>query len=317
MILDYSAACGVLGGLRRRSLKESDIEQFKEKDAAFLKESLRKYLEEDYPPQDRTDYLERALYVSHLKKTVKLLRFLDVSVSGVLKALLLEFDILNLKLLMRRIKLKKDVSSDMFYWGYPYLVFKNRTPDSFEEIEDLERYLKREPWTRDIFIKALKDLNFYKDIYHFDICLDREYLKLLQKESLKIERTSSLLIQYFIAVKSLIYALRLKFFQERDLEEIISGLCISPFFDEGFFSKVLNAPSLKEGLYLVEKNPIFLKFKAELSSNFEEDLRNIFYSRFLRKRGGNVFSLHPYLVFYLSQRYIIEKMIFIINSTLK
>jgi len=317
MILDYSAACGVLGGLKRRSLKESDIEQFKEKEAGFLKESLKKYLRDDYPPQDRADYLERALYSSHIKKIVKLLRFLDASVSGVLKALLLEFDILNLKLLMRQIKLGKVISSDMFYWGYPYLAFKSKDPTSFKEIEDLKKYLKRDPLIRSFFIRALKDLDFYKDIYHFDICLDREYLKLLQKESLKIDRKSSSLIQYFIAIKSLMYALRLKFFQRRDFDEILSTVCVSPFFDKEFLSKMLNAVSLEEALSFIEASRIFLKFKAELSSDFEEDLENIFYSQFLQKQGGDIFTLHPYLVFYLRQNYLVEKMIFIINNTFK
>ncbi len=317
MLLDYSAACGVLGGLKRRSFKESDLEQFKEKGPDFLRESLKNYLKEDYPHQDGVDYLERALYVSHIKKTVKLLRFLDASVSGVLKALLLEFDILNLKLLMRRIKLGKDAGADMFYWGYPYLVFKSKSPASFKEIEDLNKYLKKEPLIRGVFIKALKDLDFYKDIYHFDICLDREYFKLLQKESLKIDGKSSLLLQYFIAIKSLMYALRLKFFQGIDSDGIRSAVCTPPFFDKEFLSKVLNAVSLEEALSLIETSRIFSKFKAELSSDFEEDLENIFYRRFLKKRGFDIFTLHPYLAFYLSQRYLVEKMIFIINNTFK
>lgn len=314
---DYAAAWGVLGGLKRRSFRESDLEEFKGKDPGFLKEVLKNYLEDDYPPREDIEYLERALYISHIKKTIKLLRFLALSVSKVLRILLLEFDILNLKLLIRSIILEINVSSDMFYWGYPYLVFKSKDPASFKNIEDLKEYLKREPLIKGIFIKAIRDFEFYKDIYHFDICLDKEYFHLLQKESLKIDQASSLLLQYFVAVKSLIYGLRLKFFQERDFPQIQRAVCILPLFDKEFFSTVFKTSSLEEALRQLEESSVFSKFKMKLSTNFEEDLGGFFYHRFLKRRSFNIFTLFPYLSFYLRQRYLIEKMIFIINTTFK
>jgi len=313
MITDYSAACGLLGGLRRNSFKEGDLDKLGEKEPESLKDLLKAYLGEDYPSKDEVDSFERALYVSCIKKTVKLLKFLPPEARLVLKTLLSEFDILNLKLLIRQIMLHTDVEAQLFYWGFPYLAFKDTDPYAFKDIDALEQYLKKRPVIRGIFIKALSDLKFHKDIFYFDIRLDREYFNLLKNVSLGLDNNSTSLIQHFIAIRLLTYALRLKFFQGRSLQEIRPIMSAFSSFNDTSF---LNASSLEEAISNIEKSHIFIRFKEKLSLNFEEDLESIFYKQFLRKRGVNFFSVYPYLVFYLSQRYFIEKMIFIINSKL-
>lgn len=316
MILDYSAACGLLGGLRAKSLKDEYLDQLNEKSFSSLKDFLKDYLEEDYPEVDDILHLEKALYISLIKKTGKILRFLGRSPRESLKVFLWEFDLLNLRLLIRIIKFGLEASqySDMFYWGYPYLIFKDKNPLAFKEFGDLEKFLKKEPPLKKIFTKALRDLDFYKDIFYFDICLDREYLQLLKNLSLRLDKKSSLLTQYFIAIKSIIYALRLKFFQKRDSAQIQSFVWSLPLFNEKIFSEIMNVSSLENALSILEKSPLFLKFKAEVSLDFEKDMEDIFYRNFLEKRSIDFFTLHPYLSFYLKQRYLIEKMIFIMNS---
>ena len=316
MITDYSAACGLLGGLRRNSFKEDDLGKLEEKGPDFIKNLLKSYLGDDYPPKDEIHFLERALYVSCIRKTAKLLRFLAPEAREVLKALLSEFDILNLKLLIRRIKLGTDSGAEMFYWGFPYLAFKDIDPSIFKDIDNLGQYLKKSPFIREIFTKALGDLKFHKDIFYFDIRLDREYFNLLKNISLGLDRDSSVLIQNFISIRSLTFALRLKFFQGKDSNEIRSVLSAVSLSNNNILSHLLSASSLEDALSIIEKSFSFLRFKAKLSLDFEEDLTGIFYKQFLRRRGVNFFSLHPYLVFYLSQRYLIEKIIFIMNDRL-
>ncbi len=316
MITDYSAACGLLGGLRRNSFKEDDLSKLEGESPDFIKNLLKSCLGDDYPPKDEIDFLERALYVSCIKKTTKLLRFLAPEAREVLKALILEFDILNLKLLIRRIKLGTDSGAEMFYWGFPYLAFKDIDPSVFKDIDSLEQYLKKSPFIRGIFTKALGDLKFHKDIFYFDIRLDREYFNLLKNISLGLDRDSSLLIQNFISVRSLIYALRLKFFQGKDSNEIRSVLNIASISNNDILSHLLSASSLEDALSVIEKRFPFLKFREKLSLDFEEDLTGVFYEQFLKRRGVNFFSMRPYLTFYLSQRYLIERIIFIMNNRL-
>jgi len=315
MIFDYTAACGLLGGLRRGSLKEEMIEKIK-RDGSSIKEFLKSYLEEDYPPQEGNEYFERALYISFIKKIGKLLKFLGSEAEEIVKTLLYEFDILNLRLLIRKIELKKEVGAEMFYWGGPYLTFKDKCPSSFKDIDELQHYLRRAPLLRRIFLKSFDDFKFHKEIFYFDIRLDKEYFSLLRKKSFGLERDASQLVDYFITIKLLIYALRLKFFQGRDLREIRINLGSLPLINDKVFSQVLNASSLEEALSVIEKSSSFLKFRAKFPLNFEEGMEGFFYQRFLRRRGINFFSIYPYLSFYLNQRYFIEKMVFIINDRL-
>jgi len=316
MIVDYSAACGLLGGLRRNSFKEDDLDGLGKREAGFLKSLLKSYLGEDYPSKDEVGSLERALYVSCIKKTSRLIKFLAPQAREVLRMLLSEFDILNLKLLIRRIKIGTDSGTEMFYWGFPYLAFKDIDPSTFKDIDDLKHYLKKSPVIRGIFTKAVSDLKFHKDIFYFDIRLDREYLSALKNISLGLDSSSSSLIQYFIAVRALTYALRLRFFQGREPREIHSAIGGLSSLNGDVFSRALDAPSLEDALSVIEKSHLFVRFKEKLSLEFEEDLRNIFYKNFLAKKGVNFFSIYPYLVFYLSQRHFIEKVIFIMNDKL-
>lgn len=311
MIINYSSACGVLGALRRNSIKEDELDRIEKKEQSFLKNLLKKYLGQDYPSEEEIDSFERALYLSFIKKIVKLLKFLPPEPSFVLKTLLSEFDILNLKILIRQITLNTDRGKELFYWGFPYLAFKDINPSTFKDVDTLEQYLIKRPYIKEIFKKGLDDLNFHKDIFYFDISLDREYFKLLENISTELDEKSKNLIRHFITIKILIYALRLRFFQGKDVKEILSIMGkISPLNKDVSF---LKTSSLQESISVIEKSYIFEK----LSLDFEEDIENTFYNQFLKKRGVNFFTLYPYLVFYLNQRYLIEKVIFIINDKLK
>ncbi len=314
MISEYSAACGLLGGLRRNSFKEEEFDEIKQQGREYLVSYLKRYLGDDYPPQEDVSYLERAVYISFIKKAGRLIRFLPPEAAEVIKLLVSEFDIFNLKLLIRRIELNTDAGTHMFYWGFPFLAFKDTNPSRFKTIDEVNSYLKRKSHLATVFQKALGDLKFHKDIFYFDLRLDREYLSLLDYITARLDSLSAGVLENFVGVHCLVYALRMKFFQDRESDEVRLLLGGRGCLGKDVLSRILKASSLQEALSIIEKDKAFLKFKLQLSPDFEEDMASIFYREFLQRRGVNFFSFHPYLVFYLRQRYLVEKLVFFINQ---
>ncbi len=317
MIYKYSAACGLLGGLRRNSFKGKEVIDIERQTPEAVRILLKKYLKSDYPSEEKIHYIERALNISFLKKAAKLIKFLDTEAKEVVKTLVSEFDMFNLKLLIRRIHLNTNEGDDMFYWGFAPLVFKDKNPCDFRDIEELRLYLRRKPILYCAFNRAFENFRFHRDIFYFDFCLDEEYLALLKYTSSSLDYNSRRLLENFISIRVLTFALRLKFFQGRDYEEVRTLLGRHRLLNRGVLSQIMNVSSLEEAIAIIEKNPLFSKLRLRFSLNFEEDLDNVFYKQFLKKRGVNFFSMYPYLVFYLSQRYLIEKLVFIVNDRFK
>ena len=180
MMYKYSAACGLLGGLRRNSFKGKEVIDIESQTPEAVRILLKEYLKSDYPREEKVNYIERALYVSLIKKAGKFLKFLDAKTKEVIKILVSEFDIFNLKLLIRRIQLNTDDGADMFYWGFTHLAFKDRDPCSIKNIEELRSYLRKKPILYQIFNKSFENFKFHRDIFYFDFFLDGEYLDLLR-----------------------------------------------------------------------------------------------------------------------------------------
>ena len=313
MILDYAGACGILGALRSKSIKEQDLNILEEKNEAYILDFLKDYLEEKYPPTYELMFMEKALYELFLERVGKLYKFLGKRPRKILESLVQEFNLLNLSLALRKLKVEAKEDS-LCFLEFSLSVFKNRRLQELFSLEELDKFLIKYPFLRRTFLRALKDLDFYKDLFYFDISLQRSYLENIWELSEDLDKKSSQLLKSFVKVKSLIYSLRLKFFQNRSLEEVRSLLPLYTFSKEAL--EVLKVSSFNESLDIINSSPLFLEFRRNISWNFEEELHQGFYKTFLEKRGINFFSPFVYLSFYLGQRYLTEKLIFIINNKL-
>ncbi len=309
MIFNYSGAVGLLGALKSKSLKEEHLNKVKDKDIKTCTEILKFYLPENKLPSTLLE-LEHSLNLGYIKRITKLLRFLKGKAFLALKSLLFEYEIFNLKLLMRSIyyNLSLEEVKSIFYFGIPFLIFK-RFPSQISTYKDIEHFLKKTQFLKEIFEEAFKAFQHYKDIFFFEVHLDIRFLRFLKEVANFLRDKGSFILENYVDFMSLIWALRFKFFQNRDKAQIYKFF--SQILNEKILSKILEVVNLDEALNLIEEN---FKEKIFESSDFERDLKEYFFSNFLKKRELNLFCSVPFLMYALKQKYFLERLIFILNS---
>ncbi len=309
-MFSYSGAIGVLGALRKRSLKEEDLFTIEKKSLKASIEHLKFYFPLQTSSLKTLSEVEHLLNLGFIERITKLLRFLKNEAFLVLRSLLFEYDIFNIKLLSRSVhsSLPLERIEKFFYLWSPFLAFR-ALPQNIKTYQDIERLLRRSFFLKKMFAKALNAFSYHKDIFYFEVSLDMEFLNFLKEISKNLTERGKIILENYMRVNSLIWILRFKFFQNREKTEIYNFF--SSVLEKEVLFKILKTDSLFKALEVIEN---FVKFSLSETEDFEEGLKQYLFSKFLRKREVRIFSSAPFLIYALKQKYILERIIFTLNK---
>lgn len=303
------AIIGLLGALKGKCIDEEVIEGLKE----FSLEEALAYLRENYiivqeevPRYDKLRQMERYLTLTYLKNGSKFLRFLRGKEFDLIRTILREYDIYNLKIVLKSILFGGEVLSDELYI-LPFSIFYRKR--NFSNLEELYKYLRREKDYLIILEKAIEEYRRRRDPFYLEARLDRGWLDLLDIKAERFGPPLYHLLQEFVSLFDLIWACRMLFYQGKGLEEVLGLLCLKGSFNKDLFIQLSKGRDINQALSFIQES-LGCKIEGE---DWEGHLRGNFMKEHLKdiKIG---FSLLPIVKFLLKERFLLEQVIQLLNT---
>jgi vacuolar-type H+-ATPase subunit C/Vma6 len=306
-----SAVIGLLGALKDRGLNAHKYEYLKGIDyqsivnfltSSFILSEYRDDLKEDL------DSLEYFLRLSYLRSCSKFLRFLSGNYEEFLKTFLREYDIYNLKIIMRSILLGGAYPQKLY--RFPFSLFYHQGPQ-FNSIDEVLKFLRKEKEYKNMVEDSFQEYKRRGEYFYFELQMDKLWLDLLTECACRLDKEIFTKLEKWLAVIYILWALRLYHLQGRNKQDILAIIDLNnPYLDREILEAVLDSSSLENAL-----NIIASKYGIQELEDWESSLNNLFFqSEIEGKIEVGVFSLLPVFKFVFQQRYYVENIIYLLNQ---
>ncbi len=307
-----SAPIGLLGALKDKGLNASKYKYLKNLDYKDIVDFLLSdYILQEYRDrvENNLESLEFFLRLTYLKTTSKFLRFTKGPEHEFLKIFLREYDIYNLKIIIRAIILGGERSEQIYQ--FPFSIFYKNLPP-FNTVNEILNFLRKEKEFRDIVDAGLQEYKKRQEYFYFEVKMDKLWLQLLKSYSQQLGNEVYSKVQRWLAVIYILWALRLIHIHNRDKQEVLAQLDLSnQYLNKKLVNSILNASDLKEALEVVS-----IHFDVpEMEFNWETTINDLFFNREIESKFGfGVFSFFPIFRFVFQQRYYTENIIYLLNE---
>lgn len=305
-----SAVVGLLGALKDRGLNAHKYEYLKGIDyqsivnfltSSFILPEYRDDLEESL------DSLEYFLRLSYLRSCSKFLRFLSGNEEEFLKTFLREYDIYNLKVILRCILLGGAYPQKLY--RFPFSLFYRQMPQ-FNSIDEVLKFLRREKKYKNIVEDSVQEYKRRGEYFYLELQMDKLWLNLLAEYGCRLDEKIFTKLEKWLAVIYILWALRLYHLQGRNKQDVLAIIDLNnPYLDREILEEVLDSSSLENALDIIAS-----KYGIQELEDWESSLNSLFFQAEIEgKIEVKIFSLLPVFKFVFQQRYYVENVIYLLN----
>ena len=308
-----SAAIGLLGALKGKGLNLYRYEYLKGLDYQGIVNFMRdNFILVEYRDklEEEVESLEYFIRLSYLRNCSKFLRFLKGAQREFIKTFLREYDVYNLKVIMRTIILRGLYPQRLYL--FPFSLFYPQVPE-FTTLEEVLKFLRREREYKKMVEDGYQEYRRREEYFYLELRMDKMWLSLLRDNSRRLDKRIFVKMEKWLAMIYIFWAVRLYHIQKRDKEDILAVIDLdNPYLDTALLESVLSAPDLETGIKIFTSSQ---GFQELITDDWESSLSDLFFQREIEgKIEAGRLSFLPVFKFVFQQRYYVENVIYLLNQ---
>jgi len=308
-----SAAIGLLGALKGKGLNLSRYEYLKGLDYQGIVNFMRdNFILVEYRDklEKGVESLEYFIRLSYLRSCSKFLRFLRGVQWEFIKTFLREYDVYNLKVIIRTIILGGLYPQRLYL--FPFSLFYPQVP-KFTTLEEVLKFLRREREYKKMVECGYQEYKRRGEYFYLELRMDKMWLSLLRDNSRRLDKRIFVKMEKWLAMIYIFWAVRLYHIQKRDKEDVLAVIDLdNPYLNTALLESVLSAPDLETGIKMFASSQGFQKL---LVDDWESSLSDLFFQREIEgKIEAGRLAFLPVFKFVFQQRYYVENVIYLLNQ---
>jgi len=231
-----SAAIGLLGALKGKGLNLSRYEYLKGLDYQGIVNFMRdNFILVEYRDklEKGVESLEYFIRLSYLRSCSKFLRFLRGVQWEFIKTFLREYDVYNLKVIIRTIILGGLYPQRLYL--FPFSLFYPQVP-KFTTLEEVLKFLRREREYKKMVECGYQEYKRRGEYFYLELRMDKMWLSLLRDNSRRLDKRIFVKMEKWLAMIYIFWAVRLYHIQKRDKEDVLAVIDL----DNPYLNTALN-----------------------------------------------------------------------------
>ncbi len=238
------------------------------------------------------------------------MRFLKGAQREFIKTFLREYDVYNLKTIMRTIILGGLYPQKLYL--FPFSLFYPQVPE-FTTLDEVLKFLRREKEYKKMVEDGHQEYRRREEYFYLELRMDKMWLSLLRDNSRRLDKRIFVKVEKWLAMVYIFWAVRLYHIQKRDREDVLAVIDLdNPYLNTALLESVLSAPDLETGIKMFASSQGFQKLLAD---DWESSLSDLFFQREIEgKIEAGRLSFLPVFKFVFQQRYYVENVIYLLNQ---
>ncbi len=318
-VFKYCSTSGILGALRDRGPKPDAVRNVLS--APTLPAAVQAVIslpfadEMDLPGKPNLQQVEHIIRLGQLRCIEKLERFAWKPMEDLLIAMMLRYDLRNLKVIRRWIAHKQPTDAALLL--YPHrLSFLNRCDGIPDSAPALREALRKSP-VRRIFDGAESRYASNRNLFEFDLALDVGWLRMAVD---LLGRIESPILTACLGGQSITNVLWLKFYRGLSPEETFHSFVPVPhFYDTDTYWRLASAESPAEFIEKLSPHPLVKHVREtgaeiETAADLSKEVRRCLWSLIQRRRSGYAFDAEALVAFLLGWELIGDDLVIALQA---